>query len=276
MYQIGTKRTIIYWLIISIASLYVSIEIYAQDFEMPHKFLPGDVISADVMNEVFRYIQESKNEVKMDDMVGKWKCIKFYADTGYYQNPTYTRHENGIVRFTEMSMTITKNDDGTYEWESIPKNFFYPAVETDNCNGHGQIDIFYDTLVVTYNTCSSEEVSSTVFAISKITSTKIKIGWNWILEKQNLPPENPSDLIASTSELQVTLNWLDNSEDEAGFKIFRKNNAEDDYSEIGTVESNIITYTDTVPASGSYWYRIKAINEHGNSLGSNVARVSVN
>ena len=43
---------------------------------------------------------------------------------------------------------------------------------------------------------------------------------------------------------------------------------------IGNANQNTSTYNDTVPSSGSYWYRVKATNAYGDSLESNVVKVT--
>ena len=55
----------------------------------------------------------------------------------------------------------------------------------------------------------------------------------------------------------------------------RKDFLDDEYHEIGNTNQNISTYTDSVPTFGDYWYRVKATNESGDSLGSNVVKVTV-
>ena len=90
------------------------------------------------------------------------------------------------------------------------------------------------------------------------------------------PPAAPSDLRASAlSSTRVGLDWLDNSTNEDGFKIERKTGG-GAYSQIGTVGANFTSYLDdTVVASTTYTYRVRAYNASGgDSAYSNEATVT--
>jgi hypothetical protein len=91
-----------------------------------------------------------------------------------------------------------------------------------------------------------------------------------------LPPSTPSVLKANaTSSVQITLGWTDNSNNEVGFKIERKEGAGGIYSQIATVGPNIATYSDMGLTPGiTYYYRINAYNEAGDSNYSNEAQAT--
>lgn len=79
-------------------------------------------------------------------------------------------------------------------------------------------------------------------------------------------PTAPSSLIGTTlSCSKVQIDWTDNSDNETGFKIERKEGT-GAYSQIGIVQANVTSFTDTtVSASKTYTYRIKAYNGFGDS-----------
>ena len=72
-----------------------------------------------------------------------------------------------------------------------------------------------------------------------------------------------------------TLSWTDNSDDETGFKVMRRDSLEGEYSEKTTTGADTTSYDDTVSGAGKYWYRVKATNDNGDSLGSNVIKVTI-
>jgi uncharacterized protein (TIGR02145 family) len=78
-------------------------------------------------------------------------------------------------------------------------------------------------------------------------------------------PSNLSGIVLSNSS--VSLNWVDNSNNEIGFKIERRLNGILQFSLAGTVNTNITSFTDVnlIPNS-IYEYRIYAYNSVGNSL----------
>ena len=96
-----------------------------------------------------------------------------------------------------------------------------------------------------------------------------------LTNKQNAV-NTPTNLGAnSPSGTQVNLNWTDNSANESGFRIDRKEGS-GNYSEIGTVGANITNYADnSVTSSTAYTYRIAAYNASTESEYSNTDDVTV-
>ncbi len=86
---------------------------------------------------------------------------------------------------------------------------------------------------------------------------------------------SPSALTAmNISTATVQLNWVDNSNNEDGFRIERMEN-NGSYSEIATVAANINTYEDAVSQPADYKYRVRAYNSTDNSGYSNEACITV-
>ena len=95
-------------------------------------------------------------------------------------------------------------------------------------------------------------------------------------DKQNLPPIAPMLDNVTSSGTTVTLTWTDNSNDETGFNVWRKDSNEGSWDNV-TSSVTIVdaTASDTVTDAGSYWYRVSANNSYGESILSKVITVDV-
>ncbi len=71
-------------------------------------------------------------------------------------------------------------------------------------------------------------------------------------------PAAPTNLTATVDGDKVTLKWVDNSNNEAGFKIYRG----PVWTDIGNVGPNITTATYSGLAAGTYTYRLNAFNKN--------------
>jgi hypothetical protein len=89
----------------------------------------------------------------------------------------------------------------------------------------------------------------------------------------NTIPAAPSNLQATTaSSSQINLTWADNSSNETGFKIERATSSAGPWTLIATTGANVKSYTSqTLNASTTYYFRVRATNSVGDSANSNTA-----
>ncbi|MBZ5496659.1 MAG: IPT/TIG domain-containing protein [Acidobacteriia bacterium] len=84
-------------------------------------------------------------------------------------------------------------------------------------------------------------------------------------------PAAPSNLTAiAVSSSQVNLLWLDNSADETGFAVERKEGAGGIWSQVGTTAANVTSFSDTgLGTNTNYYYRVEATGAAADSAYSN-------
>ena len=88
--------------------------------------------------------------------------------------------------------------------------------------------------------------------------------------------EAPSGLTATAlSSSEVDLNWRDNSGNETGFRVQRRQGDSDDWAPVGTTATNATTFSDAgLLADTLYHYRVQAFNDTESSSFSNQAAVT--
>ena len=114
----------------------------------------------------------------------------------------------------------------------------------------------------------------------------VQPGWDWWWAVDNICfygcigclPFRPTNLTAYASGFeQVQLSWEDNSFDEYGFELERKEGdslSGNPYILVGNISPNVTSFVDpTVIDSSIYTYRIRAFNNYGYSAYSNLAQV---
>jgi len=90
-------------------------------------------------------------------------------------------------------------------------------------------------------------------------------------------PNIPSILgFVNITTFSAILNWIDTSDNELGFKIDRSTD-NSYFVQIDSVTANIESYTNNSLTSGlTYYYKIRAFNESGNSDYSDIVSVTIN
>jgi len=86
------------------------------------------------------------------------------------------------------------------------------------------------------------------------------------------PPAAPDGLTATAvSSSGIDLSWSDNSDNESSFKIERSDDTDPlTYTPLDTVNEDVNVYPDTgLAALTTYWYRVSAFNDDGESAYSN-------
>jgi hypothetical protein len=217
------------------------------------------------------------------------------GDSGVYSDILVMAKDDGLPSFTDTtSFTITV----VIEAIIAPDNLSASAsaeneVElswTDNSNNE-------DTFIIERETLQTEEYQFIVSIGSNITTyidTTVLDGqrYNYRVKAINNFTESgytesvqvvtvlpaPSDLTARiyNPPLAVHLDWIDNSDNESGFVITKKDTITAFFAEYDTVDANMTTYSDTnVTSTSEYLYKVYAISIDTLSAYSDTAQVIV-
>ena len=273
------KKLLISFLLATLIMMPTSL--FGAEFDTPHTFSAGDTISADMMNEIFDYIKNANKMITASELLGTWSCEVYTQTSGC---AAYTSlGTDSLYRYNSTTLVMTDDNDGTYSYTSTIPNIFNCA---DNATGLGNWVIKNNTLFVDVYKWGikgdpSVEAQLGFAKLKKVSNTKFLMESEQAktifaeCDKQNLPPTTPATLTASASGTTVSLAWSDNSTNETSFNVLRRDSCDGSFSIVDNVTANETSSTDTVPAAGSYWYRVSAANDNGTSVPSKMVRVDV-
>ncbi len=245
---------------------------------------PGDVISADVLNEILTRINnlQTGGIESEQDLVGEWSCTstcRFGAcrEEGGIWNG-YWKNEDGIY---VVSQTISISSESPDKIRlRYPYNLGQSFQETgeQDCFArvkNGKIFVTnsstdtsdYENTCWNTGTFDIEMVSNQCFRMENINDSVTSC------KKINIPPSSPLSLKVSLSGSSASLSWQKGDDRQTGFSVKRKQSIEGEFEEIVTTNSD--SFLDNSISSGNtYWYRVFATNEYGEGTGSNVVTIT--
>jgi YVTN family beta-propeller protein len=186
------------------------------------------------------------------------RCVAVTPDQGYLYVTNYADNTVSVIDLSAFSVTETIDvGNGPYGISVTPSGaFVYVVNQSDGTVSVIDADYYSDT----YNT-----VIKTVDVGNSPTGFGNFIGGK--------PPMAPSSLEATQeSTYTIKLTWRDNSDDELGYKIFRRKYIGGVYYQIATVDKDTTSYIDSgLDVTSNYYYMVAGYNHAGYSDFSNEA-----
>ena len=247
--------------------------------EQLHTLKAGQVISADQLNENFNTLKNYNKLLTSEDLIGEYTCrIYNTSSTLNYQSSNVVTGPEALYYYFDQDVAFLDDQDGTYSAQ-------FPAAFIETYHQPGLVPCMF---TLENNILYLKEISQ--YAQPQYYSNVVKQSdgsfkfYNYNNASTNVSvmkctsksvlPSPANDLTSSVLATDVTLQWNDNSTNESGFKILRKDALSSSYVVITTLNTNTTSYTETLP-SGEYWYRVVATNAAGDSLGTNVVKVNI-
>ena len=265
---------------LSLLIILFSINSFSEDYKSATRLKDGDVISADVFNDIMDRIESSLKSLSETDLIGTWDLVQTVCRWGNTScsGAAWTGIQSAVDNLYAQridTITFSNDGDGTYSAQQTNYCFLRYAPDANSPCGFNYATV--DGRLILFQEASSNAVS---LHIKKISETRLLISdssgttdFNLIrLDKKNLAPKPPTSLIASLSGGTVSLSWTASVGGATSYTIKAKTTATGTYSDVTTGNTST-TYSDSL-SSGTKWYRIFAVNSDGTSIGSNVVSVT--
>jgi hypothetical protein len=229
---------------------------FAVDSSVPYTFEDDQVISADVMNDLFSKIKNTS--VGFEDVAelnGTWDCRQYdvgAAPTPGFPSANFVLNANtGVYEGTNTwtfataggTTTLTTTSYLVGAAPSPQNNTGTCASNTGNTSYDYSVTLAEGYLLLGKKTMLAGCVTTpTALLIQKVSPYKFKFptrdGFG-ICVKNAQPPAIPTGLTLSSGNLS----WTDSSSDETAFVVMKKSSG-GSWTEIGTVSANVVTYTE--------------------------------
>lgn len=284
---------------LSLLIILFSINSFSEDYKSAVRLKEGDVISADVFNDIMDRIELTLKPILISELVGTWSAKQYICSDGTYGESSYCNYDGSIGTTTSENLvfetrtdtvTISDNGNNTFNWTSSNYQLFYNAnyfsamkFTTGNLNHTCSITSaqIVGCLMDNQNSLGGNRVVA-FMNVKRTSPSQIVFYWgpkeggfklnHLILDKQAIPPKPPTALTASLSSGTVSLSWTASEGGATSYTIKAKTTATGTYSDVTTGNTST-TYSDSL-SSGTKWYRIFAVNSDGTSIGSNVVSVT--
>jgi len=290
---------------ISFFIILFSINSFSADYKSAVRLKEGDVISAEVFNDILDRIELTLKPITISDLFGTWSVRQYFCLSTLFEQGlcdvfgrwTHEGIEEELFWYRDDTLTIADNGDGTFSWTSSKYQILYPHGQDNNAT--------YDTGNITHNHChiSSAKImacklnplnnttnlngSFTAVAFMNIKRTspdQLVLYYgpdnnnfnHLVLNKQSIAPNPPTNFTAtlqSGTPPNVTFSWTASEGGADSYTIKSKDSATGTFADLQTEITNIGSFSDSL-TSGTRWYRVFAVDSNGTSIGSNVVSVT--
>ena len=289
---------------LSLLIILFSIHSFSADYKSAVRLKEGDVISAEVFNDIMDRIELTLKPISNSELIGTWTAKHYVCHYGEPGSGTYCdtggnlgslTNESPIFKIRTDTVTISDNGDGTLNWVSPNLQLLdvwgyrgqmqYSTGNRNHTCSVSNAQIFGCHLDASITTLGGEKIAS-FMNIKRTSPSQIVLSWGpyqgynlftqIILDKQGIGPNPPTNFTAtlqSGTTPNVTFSWTASEGGADSYTIKSKDSATGTFSDLQTGITNIGSFSDSL-TSGTRWYRVFAVDSNGTSIGSNVVSVT--
>jgi len=244
-------------------AVFAPLAIYAVE-TIPVTFAEGDVISASVINSVLKRLNDTQRGfVSKAELNGTWACVTYSViqnnDARCVADGPLLFKKTGNLTFNATASTWsyagTGGGDGVQACGNFATTGAYDVRTSKlifgNGNGNSPI-VFY---LQKHNPSQFSAYTGTNHSFIECSKT--------------LTEPAPADgLTVTVSGSILALAWTVQDNSNTGFKVQYKTSSKGNWTTSATTAANATSYTVSGLATGTYWFRVVAINANGDAMSS--------
>ena len=254
--------------------LLISSFLISDDLKIADEFKDGDVVSADTFNQIFDTIERINRKITPEDIQGTWRCNSVYLSYSSSFPADWQNIEDIASELTGSQINFQATLIGTKLGPvgsittSSPTPLF---IELGNTSLNGTWILRNNNLFI-----KSQSNNKRVFSIDFVSPSRFIINdreYSVTCDLAAAVPSIPLDARAINSSGEISLTWQDSSNNEDGFKIYRKISSDSEYTLLAT--QSTVGYVDTSAENGiTYNYYIVSYNANGESAKSKILLIT--
>jgi hypothetical protein len=257
---------------------FASVSSYADDLKVADDFKSGDLVSADTFNQIFGTLEQINRTVIDADLVGVWSCAVSEHSANTASTVSGWSQKGLIWELTgaQINMTASSGSNSKEAAYTISTGAPSPLYTTSSGASTGTYVLFEGMMFVKIG----DSTATHTYEVDIVSNDRITLKGN-----AELGPPQPTFLVCDSAEAvpasptspsvildgdnkRLIIAWTDASNDETGFKVYRKLSSETEYSLLTTLVGENSYADPNVNENLTAYYQITAYNEKGESAKS--------
>ena len=266
--------------------LMISFPVFTDDLKIADDFNEGDVLSAETFNQIFDTIERINRKITDNDLFGTWTCSAMKMSLGGEASlPAGWINKDDLAHeISDVQVNFTQTLQGTTTGvnaitTSTPNPFFLgSSIQDDALNGNYLLN--NNKIVIKsqgYNNAGSIGYSRGSYSVEFLSPTRLLLSdddESITCDVASAVPAAPTGPTALNEKTSIGLAWSDTSDNETGFKIYRKPDGSEEFTLLATLTTS--SYIDTDTSEGvRYLYYIVSYNDKGESAKSKVVSATL-
>tara|TARA_B100001121_G_scaffold307756_1_gene330061 strand:- start:82 stop:1278 length:1197 start_codon:yes stop_codon:yes gene_type:complete len=264
----------------------LSFPLFADELQVADDFNEGDILSAETFNQIFDTIERINRKIVDEDLFGTWTCSAMKISSGGQASlPVgWTNNEDLAYEISGVQVNFTRTVSGTTTGvnaitTSTPNPFFLSSgIQNDALNGNYLLK--NNKIVIKsqeYILAGEKFNDRKIFSVKFLSPTRILMtdeDESITCDVASGVPASPTGPTSTNAKTSIEISWTDTSDNETGFKIYRKPDGSGEFTLLTTLTTPSYSDTDTSEGIG-YSYYIVSYNDKGESAKSKVVSATL-